>query len=120
MSAESDNQDSSQIPELSPNPQRKATDSVWFWATFFFAGALLALALTVPKYRQRQAQIEKQYQARVTSGYAKNIFSNSEGSPEQPSESSQLRISLLPLACLIAAAGLGFAIGFWVTRRERR
>ena len=44
-----------------PNP---LTESIWFWIVCFSAAGLLALTAIGPKYAQRQAQIERQYQAR--------------------------------------------------------
>ena len=39
-------------------------ESIWFWIACFSAVGLLALVAIGPKYAQRQAQIERQYQAR--------------------------------------------------------
>ena len=44
-----------------PNP---LAESIWFWIVCFSAAGLLALTAIGPKYAQRQAQIERQYQAR--------------------------------------------------------
>ena len=44
-----------------PNP---LAESIWFWIVCFSAAGLLALAAIGPKYDRRQAQIERQYQAR--------------------------------------------------------
>ena len=44
--------------------RRPASDSPWFWAYLFGTAALLALAVIGPKYGQRQAQIERQFQGR--------------------------------------------------------
>ncbi len=44
-----------------PNP---LAESIWFWIVCFSAAGLLALTAIGPKYTQRQAQIERQYQAR--------------------------------------------------------
>jgi hypothetical protein len=40
------------------------TDSPWFWVLAFSLMALLALAVISGKYDRRQANIERQYQAR--------------------------------------------------------
>jgi len=40
------------------------TDSPWFWILLFSLVGLLALAVMSPKYGRRQANIERQYQAR--------------------------------------------------------
>ncbi len=44
-----------------PNP---LAESIWFWIVCFSAAGLLALAAIGSKYDRRQAQIERQYQAR--------------------------------------------------------
>ena len=44
-----------------PNP---LAESIWFWIVCFSVAGLLALSAIGPKYAQRQAQIERQYQAR--------------------------------------------------------
>ena len=44
-----------------PNP---LAESIWFWIVCFSAAGLLALMAIGPKYARRQAQIERQYQAR--------------------------------------------------------
>ncbi len=40
------------------------TDSPWFWAYLFTTAALIALALIGPKFAERQAQIEREFQGR--------------------------------------------------------
>lgn len=44
--------------------RRSLLDSPWYWAYVFLAAALAALFLMGPRYAQRQAQIERNYQAR--------------------------------------------------------
>ena len=39
-------------------------ESIWFWIVCFSAMGLLALTVIGPKFARRQAQIERQYQAR--------------------------------------------------------
>lgn len=46
------------------NPKLPLTDSPWFWLLVFSAMALVALLAIGGKYGQRQARLERQYQAR--------------------------------------------------------
>jgi len=48
---------------LPPKPNPLA-DSIWFWIVCFSAMGLLAITVIGPKFARRQAQIERQYQAR--------------------------------------------------------
>jgi hypothetical protein len=45
-------------------PARAITDSPWFWLCLFALAALVGLAAIGPKYAQRQAQIEREFQGR--------------------------------------------------------
>jgi hypothetical protein len=46
------------------NPQSPVTDSPWFWVLAFSLMGLLALVVIGGKYSRRQANIERNYQAR--------------------------------------------------------
>lgn len=46
------------------NPKSSVTDSPWYWVLVFSLMALAALAAISGKYGRRQANIERQYQAR--------------------------------------------------------
>jgi hypothetical protein len=49
----------------SPSTDRKSVlDSPWYWVYLFSAAALAALFLAGPRYAARQAQLERNYQAR--------------------------------------------------------
>ncbi len=49
---------------LSHSNSNPLAESIWFWMVCFSAFGLLALTAIGPKYARRQAQIERQYQAR--------------------------------------------------------
>ena len=49
---------------MSPPRVPPVTDSPWFWVLLFALVGLLALVAMSPKYGRRQANIERQYQAR--------------------------------------------------------
>lgn len=107
------------------------TDSVWLWIAVFSFGALGALTLSIPKYRWRQAQLEHQYEARVASGQATDVFAKgteggtegtlsdprSETDPDgTPRPNQSQRISLRPLFLLLSLA-IFLATGvFWYRR----
>lgn len=46
-------------------PRKPLIESIWFWAFVFSAAALGALMIMGPRFGERQAQIEQNYQARV-------------------------------------------------------
>lgn len=51
---------------MSSTPPTRVTifQSVWFWVYVFAAAALCALLIMGPRFAERQAQLEKNYQAR--------------------------------------------------------
>jgi predicted histidine transporter YuiF (NhaC family) len=88
------------------------TDSVWFWVPIFIVGALIALMLTLPKYRERQPQIERQFQARERAG---QVVSAGDGySPI--SSTSTLMLTLQPLIIFFCIALFATTLFFWWRR----
>jgi hypothetical protein len=47
-----------------PDTPRPLSDSPWFWVYLFATAALIGLALIGPKFAERQAHIERQFQGR--------------------------------------------------------
>jgi hypothetical protein len=94
---------------------RPITDSPWFWAYLFGTAALLALALIGPKFSQRQAHIEREFQGRQR---AAQQLGGQE--PTVPMSSvDQTLITLRPLLFALAAITvIGWFI-FWRTRTVR-
>ncbi|MEZ6101983.1 MAG: hypothetical protein R3E01_23865 [Pirellulaceae bacterium] len=92
-----------------PGKRPAITDSPWFWASLFCWGAIVALLLAEPRFRGRQAQIERQYQARQRSG--QTVSPN--GQYEPISAPGATIFNLRPL--LIAVASLMFVswVVFW-------
>jgi hypothetical protein len=89
-----------------------ASDSPWFWAYIFSTSALIALFLASFKFGHRQAQIERQFQARQPSGPAGEIAE----SESRFSSPGQTIVSLQPLVFIAAAIQL-IAWGlFWWNR----
>jgi len=88
---------------------RPITDSPWFWAYLFCTAALIALALIGPKYAQRQAHIEREFQGRQRA--AENL------SGREPSvglsSSGQTLITLQPLFFALAAITMVAWVVFW-------
>jgi hypothetical protein len=105
--------------DLVAAPRESLTDSPWFWLGLFLSGALVALLLTYPKYSWRQVQLEKQYQARVNSGYATEIFPSEESKGPAQLSKQNLRIPLRPLVYTLAAGVLLVSTLFWWTQRQR-
>ena len=88
------------------------TDSPWFWAYLFGTAALVALALASPKYSERQAQIEREYQGRSRAaqklnGVAPNL---------KMSSAQRTIISLQPLFAVFAAVTAVAWLVFWLRR----
>jgi hypothetical protein len=77
-----------QQPERPPS-----SESPWFWASLFLTFALLALVLAGPKFRWRQPQIERQFQARERSG----LSVSARGGPGPLSTTGKPMLSLRPL-----------------------
>lgn len=79
--------------------RRTAADSPWFWAYWFGIFSLVALFLASPKFRERQAHIEREYQGRTRA--AQNLRG------EEPdvalSTPGQTEITLWPLIAGLSA-----------------
>jgi hypothetical protein len=93
---------------------QKSSESPWFWASVFLTGALLALCLAGPRFGWRQAQIERQYQARQRSGHA--IVPG--GNPTPYSQSGRPQVSLGPLYWVLSLALL-LSWSMWIWQRLR-
>jgi len=104
------------------------TDSPWFWVLLFSLVGLLALIAMSPKYRQRQANIERQYQARErvaeritaenNSGAAERIDELEAQRPYVMTTSDKL-VPIWPLAVLLALVSLVAAVMLWRGHRGR-
>jgi len=102
------------------------TDSPWFWVLMFSLMGLAALAAIHNKYGQRQAGIERQYQARerVARGIAipdpaasATTPGEDAGEPRPYSMPGENLIPLWPLAVVIGAVVVFAAV---MLRRERQ
>ena len=80
------------------------TDSAWFWVLVFSLMALGALAAMSGKYGRRQANIERQYQARerVAAG-DRGPAANDDEQRRSFAMPGQTLVPLWPLAFLLAA-----------------
>jgi hypothetical protein len=92
---------------------RSLTDSPWFWAYLFATAALIALALIAPKYAERQADIERQFQGRQRAaqqaqGQEPNV---------ELSTAERTLITLQPLFITLAAVTIIAWIIVWHRRR---
>jgi uncharacterized membrane protein YbhN (UPF0104 family) len=98
--------------------RRKAnTDSPWFWGYWFGVFALVALFLAAPKFRERQAHIEREYQGRTRA--AQNL-QGAEPNVEL-STPGQTEITLWPLfAGLGAVTVASWVVYFFVARQTSR
>jgi hypothetical protein len=91
---------------------RSMTDSPWFWACVFAVAGLIGLSAIGPKYSQRQAQIEREFQGR------QRAAQNAQGqAPSVPlSTPDQTLISLRPLFLGLAAV---IAIAWFIFWRRQ-
>lgn len=97
---------------------RSLVESPWLWGALFVAAALMALLVVEPRYRSRQAQLERRYQARQRQGLA---VVGPEG-PAAYSEKDDPQATLRPLFWLLGAALAALAMGpmlLWGFRRRR-
>ncbi len=90
----------------------RSSDSPWFWASLFLTFALLALVVAGPKFRWRQPQIERQFQARERSG----LSVSTRGGPGPLSTTGKPMLSLRPLFVVL---GLLLAVTWsvWLWQR---
>ncbi len=95
-------------------PRTALTDSPWFWAYLFGAGALIALFVAGSKFGPRQAQIEREFQARTR---ATQVLNGQEPSLKLSTPDNTL-ITLQPLWFLIAVLTIAGWFLFWRSRRS--
>jgi len=102
-----------------PTPSRPPiTDSAWFWVYLYAAVGLILLAVLQPKYGQRQAGIERQFQGRQRAMDKQLGKELSEQKPFSTPESTI--ISLRPLYLSLAGACLiGWVVLWWRHFRRR-
>jgi hypothetical protein len=95
-----------------PNP----ADSPWLWLAVFTFGAIVALVLMVPKFEGRQAQLERQYEARQAAGQSIRNDNN------RPASDGELIITLKPLFSFFVCLLFALTVLFWIGRfrRQRR
>jgi hypothetical protein len=81
----------------------RLSDTPWFWVYVFATSALAAILVIGPKYLQRQAQLEREYRARVVMRQTTEI-PGTRAATERPGDPF---ISLGPLINLLGViAGL--------------
>lgn len=87
------------------------TDSPWFWGYWFGVFALVSLFLAAPKFRERQAHIEREYQGRTRA--AQNL--QGEEPDVELSAPGRTEITLWPLfAGLGAITVASWMVYFWL------
>jgi hypothetical protein len=98
---------------LSVGVKAPITDSAWFWVVLFSCVGLLALFVMHGHYSQRQARIERQYQARD------RVANNDVGDPtrREYSRPDDTLITLWPLATLLVGVAV---VASAMLYRERR
>lgn len=91
------------------------TDSAWFWVLLFTAVGLLALFAMHGHYSQRQARIERQYQARD------RVANDDVGDSARRDYSlpSETLIPLWPLAILLVGVAAGASIMLYREQQRR-
>lgn len=85
-------------------------ESPWLWVCLFATVAVIVLATIGPKYRDRQAEIERQYQSRQRAGH---VVMNEHGRAA-PSTAENTIIGLDPLILVFGAiVAAGWAVLWW-------
>lgn len=97
-----------------PTPRPSLADSPWFWAYLFGAAALVALVAANTKFGPRQAQIEREFQARTRAAQQLN--------GQEPSVAlstpDRTLITLTPLWAVLAVITIVGWLLFWRSRRN--
>ena len=97
----------------------RMTDSPWFWIYLFSTAGLALLIVFGPKLYSRQAQIEREFQARQRAG---QVVGSSGTGPTQSLSTAQntiisFRPILIMLGILVATGWVGFYVGHLRRRR---
>jgi hypothetical protein len=102
---------------------RQRSDSPWFWLLLFVNAALVGMLLIGPKYRQRQAMLERRYEARRDAGRRQSAVDPEQepvGGPpvvgEPHAGDHELLVPLWPLAALLVAVDMA-ATCLWLRQR---
>jgi hypothetical protein len=96
------------------SPARPAiSDSPWFWAYLFGSAALIALFVAGTKFGPRQAQIEREFQARTRATQALN----GQDPSIKLSTPENTLITLQPLWIVVAVITIVGWLLFWRSRR---
>ncbi len=108
-----------------PNPKSPLTDSPWFWVLAFSLTGLLALAAIGGKYGRRQANIERQYQARERVAEKLTAENNLEGAARLDSLDARRPFAtpgddLIPIWPLAVLLGLVSMMAATMSYRGRR
>jgi len=96
--------------------RRSMTDSPWFWVYLFTTAGLIALALIGPKFAERQAQIEREYQGRQRAAQQ----AQGEEPTGELSTAERTLITLRPLFLGLAAITIIAWIVTWMSSRRTR
>jgi hypothetical protein len=93
-------------------PRPPLSDSPWFWLYLFATSAIIGGAIIGPKFNQRQAQVERQFQGRSRAEQAK-----AGQTPDVPLSSPEtVHWNLRPLlGVLSVVAGAGWLV-LWYRR----
>jgi hypothetical protein len=91
------------------------TESPWFWVYLFGTAALIALFFAGNKFGPRQAQIEREYQARTR---ATQRLNGQEPSVELSTPERTL-VTLQPLWYVVAVVTIVGWLLFWRSRRRQ-
>jgi len=104
------------LENSTPTPRRALTDSPWYWLMWFSLIALVGLQAVDFKFRQRQAQIERQHQALQ---YAQLDRQAADTAVIEYSTPEQTIITLWPLRAILVVLLVASTIGMIVTPPPR-
>jgi hypothetical protein len=107
------------------NPQSPITDSPWFWVFLFCAFALVMVAIYGHNARDRQAMLERRYQARDRVMHNEPVVDQFDEPIAEAEGSARRRFAtrdkpLIPIWPLIALLTSAIAFAAYKLRQQRK
>jgi hypothetical protein len=107
----------SQAMESEQTKPGKLTDSPWFWLLAFTACGLILLEILGPKYQRRQAQLERQHQARQWAQIESAAGREAAEQSVEYSSEEETEIPLWPIRGVALAILCVSTVVLWMRRR---
>jgi hypothetical protein len=103
-------------------PGPSVSESPWFWVMVFSLAALMGLATIGPKYAQRQAGVERRFEARQEAARRETRPQPdlSQADAEYLPAEQHLKVPLWRLAAVLIAVSAISGAGLWRSQRKLR